>query len=177
MTNIKHKLKLLISKQEIEQQITKLANELNEEFKENEISLIFILNGSVFFFADLARKLNMPIKIDTISVSSYLGTQSTREVKFYKKVTKPIVENKHVLIIEDIIDTGKTLTTVYEYLDSLKPKTLDIITLADKQGCHPNFKYKYKSLFEVPNKFIVGYGFEIDDLYRQLDQIYTIENN
>ncbi len=115
----------------------------------------------------------MPIKIGTISVSSYLCTQSTREVKFYKKVKKPILENKHVLIIEDIIDKGKTLDTVYEYLDSLKPKTIDIITLADKQGCHPNFKF----FFKVPNRFIVDYVFEIDDLYRQFDQVYTIKNN
>ncbi|ALD65952.1 hypoxanthine phosphoribosyltransferase [Spiroplasma cantharicola] len=176
MINIKHKLNLLISKQEIEKEITILANELNDKFQGEQISLIMILNGSVFFFADLARKLNMPIKMDTISISSYLGTESTRKVKFHKKIVKPIIENKHVLIIEDIIDTGRTLTNVYEYLQTLNPKTLEIITLADKEGCHEDFKYNYRSLFKVPNKFVVGYGFEIDDLYRQLDQIYTIED-
>ncbi|AGR42519.1 hypoxanthine phosphoribosyltransferase [Spiroplasma diminutum] len=174
--NFKHNLKVLISKEDIEKGIVSLADQINQKYKDEQVSLIAIMNGSVFFFADLARKLNMPIKMDTIVVSSYSGTESTREIKFHKEITKPIVTNQNVIIIEDIIDTGQTLTAVYEYLQSLNPKSLEIVTLADKVGCHNDFKYEYKSIFQVPNKFVVGYGFEIDDLYRQLDQIYSVED-
>lgn len=171
-----HDLKLLISKQQIEQKIQEYAKIYNEKYKDTTLSLVTIMNGSVFFFADFVRHLNMPIKMDTLTVSSYSGTQSTKELIFHKKITKPIIENQNVLIIEDIIDSGLTLEKVYEYLLSLKPKTLEILTLASKKTNHTNFKYAYTSLFDVPNIYVLGYGFEIDDLYRQLPEIYTLED-
>ncbi len=172
----KHNLKLLISNNEIQEKIKVFAKEINEKYKNETLTVITIMNGAVFFFADLVKLFEMPIKMDTIVVSSYSGTNSTKELKFHKKVIKPIIEGQHVLIIEDIIDTGITMTGVYEYLHNLNPKTLDIVVLATKKENHPEFKYPYKALFEVPNKFIVGYGFEIDDLYRQLDCVYTVED-
>ncbi|ATZ21238.1 phosphoribosyltransferase [Mesoplasma tabanidae] len=171
----KHNLKLLISREEIAKKVAEYGAIYNEKYKGKTLSLVTILNGSVFFFADFARMLEMPIKMDTITASSYSGTKSNRELVFHKKITKPIIENQHVLIIEDIIDSGLTLEKVYEYILSLKPKSLEILTLASKKSNHKNFKYKYTSLFEVPDIYVLGYGFEIDDLYRQLPEIYTLE--
>ncbi|QEH61775.1 hypoxanthine phosphoribosyltransferase [Spiroplasma chinense] len=178
MLKFQHNLKMLISKEEIQEKIAQYAKEINEKFKdEKEISVIGVMNGGVFFFTDFLRKIDLPIKMDIISASSYSGTSSTRELIFHKKVTKPIIEGKHVIIIEDILDTGLTMEKIYEYLLDLKPKSLQITVLATKPMCHPDFKYEYNALFEVPDKFIVGYGMETDDLYRQLEDIYVIEED
>ncbi|ARU91146.1 hypoxanthine-guanine phosphoribosyltransferase [Spiroplasma clarkii] len=175
MMKFKHNLQLLLSKEEISAKIKELAEELNEKYKDNEsLSFVAIMNGSLFFFTDLLKQINIPIKMDTVTVSSYSGMASTREVTFHKEITKPIVEGQDVIIIEDLIDTGLTLTAVYEHILALKPKTLQIITLGDKTPCHPDFKYEYKTLFDFPNKFVVGYGLETDDLYRQLPEIYYV---
>lgn len=171
----KNNLKLLISKEEIAKRIAEYGAIYNKKYEGKTLSLVTIMNGSVFFFADFARTLDMPIKMDTLTISSYSGTESTKTLTFYKKITKSIIENQHVLIVEDIIDSGLTLEKVYEYLLSLKPKSLEILTLASKKTNHPNFKYEYTTLFEVPDIYVLGYGFEIDDLYRQLPDIYTLE--
>ncbi|WP_243830418.1 phosphoribosyltransferase [Entomoplasma freundtii] len=165
--------KLLVSEQELKEAIKNLGARLNQEY--DELSVVGIMNGSVFFFADLMRELTMPIKMDTIVASSYSGTSSTQEVIFSKKITKPIIEGREVIIVEDVIDTGLTLTEVYKYLLTLKPKSLRIITLFDKTPCHPNFPYPYESIFKTDDKFLVGYGFEVDDLYRQLPKVYYID--
>lgn len=173
--NLPENIKLLVSKEEIQTRIEALAKRLNQEYE--ELSLVGIMNGAIFFFADLMRELEMPIKMDTIVASSYSGVNSTQVVNFGKRITKPIVEGRDVVIIEDIIDTGVTLTEVYKYLLTLKPKSLRIITLFDKVGCHPTFPFPYESLFKAPNLFLIGYGFEVDDLYRQLPEVYYIDEN
>ncbi|ATZ17432.1 hypoxanthine-guanine phosphoribosyltransferase [Williamsoniiplasma luminosum] len=176
MMKFRHNLKILLTKEEIQARITKLADELNTKYKDKELTLIVIMNGGVFFYADLLKQLDMRIRVDAICAASYVGQQSTRQITFYKKVNKPIITDHDVVVIEDIIDTGLTLNAIYEELLALKPKSLSLITLLDKDGTHPDFKYPYQALFEVPNKFIVGYGLEFDDNYRQLDQIYTVED-
>ncbi|AKX33968.1 hypoxanthine-guanine phosphoribosyltransferase [Spiroplasma litorale] len=172
-----NKLSLLIKKEEINAEINKYANKLNEKYENKELSIIAILNGSLFLFSDLLKKLKFPIKIDTITVSSYSGVKSSNELLYHKKIVKPIIKNQDVLIVEDIIDTGKTMNSVYEYVNSLNPKSLNVLVLASKKDTPTKFKYKYDSLFTIPDKYIVGYGFGIDDLYRQLENIYTIESN
>lgn len=175
MMKFKHNLKLLFSQEEISAKIKALAAELNEKYKDNaSLSFVGIMNGSIFFFTDLLKEIDVPIKMDTVTVSSYSGMESTRKAVFHKEITKPIVEGQDVIIIEDLIDSGLTLTAVYEHINSLNPKSLQIITLGDKTTCHPDFKYEYRTLFDFPDKFIVGYGLETDDLYRQLTDIYYV---
>ncbi|PPE05246.1 phosphoribosyltransferase [Williamsoniiplasma lucivorax] len=176
MMKFRHNLKILLTKEEIQARIKALADQLNAQYKDKELSVLVIMNGGVLFYADLLKQLDMRIRVDAICAASYVGQQSTREITFYKKVNKPIVTDHDVIVIEDIIDSGLTLTAIYDYLLSLKPKSLSLITLLDKEGTHPDFQYPYQSLFNVPNKFIVGYGLEFDDNYRQLDQIYTVED-
>ncbi|AKU79544.1 phosphoribosyltransferase [Spiroplasma turonicum] len=168
------KLEILIKKEDLKNKIKELADQLNEKYKNESLTVIAILNGALFFFSDLLKLLKMPIQIDTIVVSSYDGTKSTDKIVYHKKIVKPIIENQNVIIIEDIIDTGRTMNSVFEYVQSLKPKTLDLVVLASKEDTKTKFKYDYKSLFIVPDKYIVGYGFGIDDLYRQLEDIYII---
>ncbi|ASP28071.1 hypoxanthine-guanine phosphoribosyltransferase [Spiroplasma corruscae] len=171
-----NKFELLISKEEIHKKISEYADKLNKKYSGKTLTVIAILNGAIFFFTDLLKKLNFPIKMDTITVSSYDGIKSTDDLNYHKKLVKPIVENEDVLIIEDIIDTGKTMNSVYEYIKSLNPKSLELVVLASKSDTKNKFNYDYESLFVVPDKYIVGYGFAIDDLYRQLEDIYIMKD-
>ncbi|WP_303662142.1 phosphoribosyltransferase [Williamsoniiplasma luminosum] len=175
MKKFKHNLELLITKKEIHEKIKKLASSLNAQYKGKEVTIIGVMNGGLFMLADLLKKLKFKVNIDTISIANYTNIHFSKGVVWQKKVHKPIITGNDVIVIEDIIDTGYTLTEIYEELAFWNPKSIRMITLLDKEGTHPNFKYPYESLFKVPNKFIVGYGLDMNDMYRQLDQIYTVE--
>ncbi|AGM24840.1 phosphoribosyltransferase [Spiroplasma chrysopicola] len=167
----KEKLELYISAEEIQSRIKAYGEKITKLYKGTILHCIGIMNGSLFFFSDLLRRIDNYIVIDTITVSSYQGINSTGEIIFSKAVTKNI-ENKDVLLIEDLIDTGKTLSVVIEEIKKLKPKSLRVVCLADKVVCHPDFKYEYEALFDIKDEFVVGYGFDVDDRYRQLEDIY-----
>ena len=167
--------KVLYEESEIQKRIKELAEEIDDFYKGEEVIVISVLKGAVFFTVDLVKKMKTPIILDMIQVSSYQGTESTGNV-IMKKDLGIDIEGKKVLVVEDIIDTGYTLKYLKEYLESLNPKEVKIAVLLDKaERRKANIQVDYTG-FVIPNKFVVGYGFDIDDKYRNLSYIGYVEN-
>lgn len=168
-------MKILISEQEIQNKVSQIAEAIMEDYKGKEITLICILKGSAFFTVDLARKIKGNVKIEFIRVSSYEGENTSGQVEL-KLDLKDSIENKDVIIIEDIIDTGRTLSYLIHYLKGRKPSSLKLCTLLDKKERRTiDVEVDYVG-FEIPNKFIVGYGLDCDEKYRNLPYIAYFEN-
>ncbi len=174
MDNLKEKLKVLYEKDEIQKRIQEIANEIDKDYKGKEVLVISVLKGAIFFTVDLVMKMKTPIMLETIQVSSYEGTQSTGNI-IMKKGLDSDISGKDVLIVEDIIDTGYTLKYLKEYLQSLNPNSIKIAVLADKKERRKiDVKVDY-TCFEIENKFVVGYGFDVDERGRNIPFIGYLE--
>lgn len=168
-------LKTLINEETLHKRIDEIAKQIEEEYKDKEIILICILKGSVFFTVDLAKRINGNVKLEFIRVSSYgEGTKSTGEIKM-KLDLKDSIQGKDVIVVEDIIDTGRTLSYLIEYLKMKKPNSVKLCALLDK----PERRIKKVEVdytgFQIPDKFVVGYGLDCNEEYRNLPYIAYIE--
>ena len=167
-------MEVLISESKIEKRINELAKEINKEYEGKELILLGILKGSIVFMVELAKKLKMKVKFEFMEVSSYEGTESTGNLKI-KKPLKEDIEGKDVLIIEDIIDTGRTLKELKKYLEAKNPNSVKIATLLSKPSRRVvEIEADYMG-FEVEDKFVVGYGLDYNQKYRNLPYIGYIE--
>lgn len=168
-------ISILIGENEVDVKIRELAAKISQDYAGEEIHLICILKGSAFFACELAKRLTIPVTIDFMSVSSYgSGTTSSGIVRLAKDLDEPI-EGKNVLIVEDIIDTGRTLSHLLELLSTRNPKTLRLCTLLDKPERRVvNIDVDY-TCFQIPDKFVVGYGLDYDQKYRNLPYIGVVE--
>lgn len=167
-------LPVLIPEDEIQKRIAEVAEEIDKDYNGEDVVVISILKGAVFFTVDLVKKMKTPIQLEVMQVSSYSGTESTGEL-IVKKDLDSSIEGKNVLIVEDIIDTGTTLSYLREYLAGKNPKSLKIAVLADKvERRKVNVKLDYKC-FEIPDKFVVGYGFDVDEHGRNIPYIGYLE--
>ena len=165
--------KVLVSHEEIEQMLDRLSKELNRDYKDETLVVVGILTGAFIFTADLIRRLDMPVIVDFMQVSSYVGEFSTGELKIKKDLSYDI-KDKNVLIVEDIIDTGRTLALLKEQLLERGPKSLKICTAFDKPSRRVNdLKPDYNGIV-VPDEFIVGYGLDLDGKYRDFDDIRIV---
>lgn len=166
---------VMISKEEIQKRITELGAEISKDYKDQSIMAICVLKGAVLFMSDLIREINVETKIDFMAVSSYgASTHSTGVVRILKDLDTNI-EGENVLVIEDIIDTGLTLKYLKEYLLARNPKSLKICTLLDKPERRVvEIEAEYIG-FSIENKFIVGYGLDYNQLYRNLPYISYLE--
>ena len=166
--------KELISREQIEKRLFELAEQLDKDYQEKEIIALCVMRGSVFFATELTLKMKTKMQLEFITLSSYDGTESSGKINLLTDLRESI-ENKDVLIIEDIIDTGRTMSYLLEYLKSKNPRSLKLCVLADKPSRREvEVPIDYIG-FEVPNKFIVGYGFDIDNYYRNIPYIGYIE--
>lgn len=168
-------LKVLISEEKLQERITEIANKIHEEYKDGEITFICILKGSIFFTVELAKRIPNDINFEFIRVSSYHGENSTGVIKM-KVDLQGEIKGKDVIVIEDIIDTGRTLSYLKEYLKSKEPKSIKICSLLDKKErrvCEMEADYVG---FDIPDKFVVGYGLDVDEKYRNLPYIGYFEN-
>lgn len=168
------KIKTLISKEELQKRVEEMAKQIAKDYEGKDITFICILKGSVFFTVDLAKNIPSNVKLEFIRVSSYHGTESTGKIEL-KLDLKEDVEGKDVIIIEDIVDTGRTLSYLKEHLKTKKPKSLKICTLLDKKErrvCEIEPEYVG---FNIPDKFVLGYGLDVDELYRNLPYIGYID--
>ena len=175
MPQIKGKpLEILIPSSKIEEKVKQLGKKISEDFNGEEILAICILKGSFMFFADLVRNINTNVKIDFMQVSSYhTSMESSGEVIFIKDVSTDI-NNKNVLIIDDIIDTGRTLKALVEALSQRNPKSLKTCVLLDKKERREvDFNADYVG-FEIPDKFVVGYGLDWAEEGRNFKDIYCV---
>ena len=166
---------VLISKEEIAKRIDELAAEITADFGDKPLVLIGILKGSIMLMADLARKLEQDVIMDFMDVSSYGDSDtSSGEIKILKDLEYPI-EGKNVIIIEDIVDTGTTMNYLLKYLRAKNPASLKLCALLDKPE---NRKFDVKTDyigFEIPNKFVVGYGLDYAQKYRTLPYIGCVD--
>ena len=167
-------IKVLISEEQINKRLDELAEQLMEEYKGKEILFLCILKGSVFFTVELAKRMKNNIKFEFIEVSSYENNESTGKVKLNKDITGSI-EGKNVIIIEDIVDTGRTLCFLKEYLLQKNPDTLKICALLDKPSRRIAPVEADYIGFTIENKFVIGYGLDDEQSYRNLNYIGYVE--
>lgn len=167
--------KILLSEEEIRARVAELGREISEDYRGKDLVAVCILRGSAIFFSDLMRQVTIPVAMEFMSVSSYGGgTQSSGSVKIKYDMENDI-KGKDVLIVEDIIDSGNTLSHLVEMLRSRKPNSIEICCLLDKPDrrvVHVPVKY---TGFEIPDEFVVGYGLDYDALYRNYRNIGVLK--
>lgn len=169
------RIRELISAEDVAAKIAQMGEQISKDYAGESVYLLCILKGGVFFTTELAKHITVPVNIDFMSVSSYGGeTTSSGIVRIVKDLDTPI-EGKNVLIAEDIIDTGRTLAYLMEHLKQRKPKSLKLCTLLDKPDRRvSDVKVDYTG-FEIPDEFVVGYGLDYDQRYRNLPYVGVIE--
>ena len=163
------KIRVLLTEEEVNKKISEVAAQINKDYEGKEVHLICILKGGVFFTCELAKRLTIPVSLDFMSVSSYgSDTKSSGVVKIIKDLDEPL-EGKNVIIVEDIIDSGRTLAYLIEVLKQRNPKNIELCTLLDKpeRRVKKQVQVKY-TCFTIPDEFVVGYGLDYDQKYRNL---------
>ena len=169
-------IRVMISEEDVNKRIAEMGAQISEDYAGKEIHLIAILKGSVFFACELAKRITVPVSLDFMSVSSYgSGTVSSGVVRIIKDLDEPL-EGKHVLIVEDIIDSGQTLAYLIEVLKQRGPADIRLCTLLDKpeRRVKKQVKVDY-TCFTIPDEFVVGYGLDFDQKYRNLPYIGVVE--
>lgn len=172
---LKHTTEVLISKQDIADKVSELGQLIETHYKDSEnLLMVALLRGSVVFLADLCRAVDLPMSLDFMTVSSYGSSmESTRDVKILKDLTEDI-KGRDVIIVEDIIDTGNTLSKIVEILTLREPKSLTLCTLLDK----PSKRQVEVDVdwvgFTIPDVFVVGYGIDYAEKYRNLDYVAKV---
>lgn len=169
------KIKVLISEEEVDARIRELGEKISKEYEGKQIHLICVLKGGVFFMCELAKRITVPVSMDFMCVGSYGdGTKSSGVVRLAKDLDESI-ENKEVLIVEDIIDSGNTLYYLMNVLRQRKPASLRLCTLLDKPDRRVKDVHVDWTGFEIPDEFVVGYGLDYAQKYRNLPYIGVVE--
>ena len=169
------KIKVLISEEEVDARIRELGEKISKEYEGKQIHLICVLKGGVFFMCELAKRITVPVSMDFMCVGSYGdGTKSSGVVRLAKDLDESI-ENKEVLIVEDIIDSGNTLYYLMDVLRQRKPASLRLCTLLDKPDRRVKDVHVDWTGFEIPDEFVVGYGLHYAQKYRNLPYIGVVE--
>ena len=161
---------VLISAEEIEVKVAEIGRRITEDFRDKDPIFVGVLKGCFIFMADLMRHVDINCSMDFMAVSSYSGTSSTGAVKINKDLGQDI-EGRHVIIVEDILDSGVTLHYLKGYLLNRRPASITIVTLMDKPARRKSNVYADYSCFEVPDAFVVGYGLDYNEHYRNLPYI------
>ena len=168
---------ILLSQEQLEQRVAQLGAEITRDFAGRAPLFVGVLKGCFVFMADLMRHVDLPCSIDFMAVSSYgSGTKTTGAVKIIKDLNQDI-EGKDIILVEDILDSGVTLHYLTEYLSVRKPATITIATLMDKPSRRKAPVYARYSGFEIPDAFVVGYGLDYDERYRNLPYIGILKES
>tara|TARA_B100000470_G_scaffold102782_2_gene79408 strand:- start:7559 stop:8098 length:540 start_codon:yes stop_codon:yes gene_type:complete len=176
MTKLNTKLSMYLSKDDINNRLKEMANQLSEKYCDECPVIIGILNGSFVFMADLIRKIDFECEIDFMKVNSYVGKETSGKVQLEKDITINI-EDRRVIIVEDIIDSGLTMDYLHKHISAYNPKDITIVTLISKNNSYTlNFNIDIVG-FKITSEFVVGYGLDLDQRFRQLDSLYTLEPN
>ena len=169
------KIKTLIGKRDLNKRIGEIAGEISKDFNKEPILIVCILKGATYFAIDLSKKIkNNNVEIDFMKISSYNGTESTGKVSISLDISTNI-EGRNVIIVEDIIDSGISLNYLYNHLIEKKPKSLKIAVLLDKKERRKKDINVDYTGFVIEDKFVVGYGLDYNEQYRNLDYIGYIE--
>ena len=171
-----NKISVLLSEKELDDRIREMGEEISRDYEGKAVHLICVLKGGTFFMCELAKRITIPVSIDFMSVSSY-GDEvvSSGIVKITKDLDKPL-EGKHVIVVEDIIDTGSTLSYLLKVLKDRKPASIKLATMLDKPDRRvvDDVNVDYTG-FVIPDKFVVGYGLDYAERYRNLPYIGVVE--
>jgi len=166
---------ILLTREQIEKRIKEIASEITRDYEGKDIFLIGILKGCFVFLSDLIKNIKLDTNIDFMMVSSYEGRQSSGIVRILLDLRQPI-EGKDVILVEDIVDTGLTINYLLKTLKTRKPKSVEVCTLLNKPSCRKvNVTLKYVG-FDIPNKFVVGYGLDYNEYYRNLPYIGVLKD-
>lgn len=166
--------KVLISEEELQAKIKEMGQKISEDFRGKEPLFVGVLKGCFIFMSDLLRYVDIKCTMDFMAVSSYQGTSSTGAVKINKDLSQDI-EGRHIIIVEDILDSGITLSYLKKYLEVRKPASISIATLLDKPARRKADVYADYFCFEVPDAFVVGYGLDYNEVYRNLPYIGVLK--
>ena len=166
--------RVLISEEEIQQKVSEMGKKISDDFRDKDPLFVGVLKGCFIFMADLMRYVDIHCAMDFMAVSSYSGTSSTGAVKINKDLSEDI-EGRHVIIVEDILDSGITLSYLKQYLMVRKPASISIATLMDKPARRKADIYADYSCFEIPDAFVVGYGLDYNERYRNLPYIGVLK--
>lgn len=168
-------LHVVLTEDQIQNRVSELGEEISRDYAEEPILLIAVLRGAAIFVADLARAVTSPVEIDFMAVSSYGSTTKSSGVVRILKDLDEIIEGKNVLVCEDILDTGLTLKYLLKNLASRKPKSLEVVTLLNKEGKQRvPIDCKYVG-FDIPDEFVVGYGLDFAEKYRNLPYVGVLK--
>ncbi len=168
--------RVLLSEQQIQSRVKELAQQLSREYAGKDPVFVGVLKGVVMFFADMVKNIDIPCQIDFMWISSYSGTESTGNLTVKKDVSTDL-KGRHVVILEDVFDTGNSLSYTYQHLLSKEPASLKICTLLDKpEGRAPHVTLQPDFVgFTVPNAFVVGYGLDYNEHYRNLPYVGVLK--
>ena len=173
-TNSNRDLTVYLSKDRIDTRVKEIASQLSNKFSNEYPIIIGVLNGSFIFLADLVRLFDFDCEIDFVKANSYVGKESSGKVKLDKDVSINI-NNRRVILVEDIIDSGLTMEFLYEHILSYNPKDITIVTLLSKKNNYKlNFIIDFIG-FEIDSDFVVGYGLDLNHKYRNLDSLYRLK--
>lgn len=169
------KIKVMLSEQEVDAKICEIGRQISEDYAGKQVHLVCVLKGGSFFMCELAKRITVPVSLDFMSVSSYGSeTKSSGVVKIVKDLDEPLV-GKDVIIVEDIVDSGRTLSYLMDMLKDRKPASLRLCTLLDKPERRVVDVHVDYTGFQIPDEFVVGYGLDYDQKYRNLPYIGLVE--
>ena len=168
-------IEIMLTEEEVDKKIQELGDRISKDYAGKSVHLVCVLKGGSFFMCELAKRITVPVSLDFMSVSSYGGdTKSSGVVKIVKDLDEPLA-GKNVLVIEDIVDSGRTLSYLLKMLSERDPKSLKLCTLLDKPDRRVvDVKVDYTG-FEIPDEFVVGYGLDYDQKYRNLPYIGVVK--
>ena len=168
-------VRIMLSEEEVNQKIQQIGKQISEDYAGKQVHLVCVLKGGVFFMCELAKRITVPVSMDFMCVSSYGSeTKSSGVIKIIKDLDEPL-GGKDVLVVEDIIDSGRTLSYLLDMLKDRKPASLKLCTLLDKPDRRVTEVHVDHTGFVIPDEFVVGYGLDYDQIYRNLPYIGVVE--
>jgi len=171
------KIKVLIDEEKLQKRIEEIAKEIKEEYKDEEVVFCSVLKGAIFFTVDLLKKYDGDGRIDFVRVSSYEGENSTGNITMKIPLKKENIEGKNVILVEDIVDTGRTFNYLVNYIKDFNPKSVKTCVLLDKKARRVlDFEADYVG-FPIEDLFVIGYGLDYDEKYRNLPYVAYVEND
>lgn len=171
------KMEILIDEEKLQSRIKEIAREIKKDYQEEEVVFCSVLKGAVFFTVDLMKNYTGPCLLDCVRVSSYEGENSTGKITLKLPLKKENIEGKNIIIVEDIVDTGRTLKYLVEYLQEFNPKSVKTCALLDKKARRTvEFNADYVG-FPIDDLFVIGYGLDYDEKYRNFPYVAYIKNN
>ena len=170
------KISVLLSEEEVDKRIQEIGEQISKDYAGEQVHLVCVLRGGVFFLCELAKRITVPVSLDFMSVSSYgSDTKSSGVVKIVKDLDDSLAD-KNVIVVEDIVDSGRTLSYLLEMLKDRGPKSMKLCTLLDKPDRRVvDVKVDYTG-FQIPDEFVVGYGLNYGDYYRNIPYVFNVTN-